>query len=384
MRLSGVEIDDRSTVLRIPEPVAIIPPGTFDSNDHVRHLELPSTLRSIGTNAFRRNRYLVSAEIPEGVTEIGDFAFANCPVLQRVILPSTLEKAGSGIFYGCRSLNTITVRPGGRFSIENGMLYDNCDDSVVSAPAGLRHPVLPENTKDISDYAFNEGLVELTMVRPPQTIGPHSIPVGTLQGFLVGGGEPRTMLTDPTGKILLRCCIRFGDVEVPEGIEWIRGGAFAGCDQIKSMTLPSSLTLVYMDMFRDLKGLMRVSVAPGMAASLNCRMTDGKKQISAGTRSGLFVRNNAGSAMWTPDKDGFGLWDPSRGEPPSGTASRPAEDKKPERPKSAPERRQTFEPVKPEGTTLDSVAGQESAKKAIRERMVLPALHPEIFERYRM
>ena len=385
MRLSGIEIDDKCAVLRIPEPVNVIPPGTFDSNGHIRHLELPDTLRSIGTNAFRRNRYLMSAEIPEGVTEIGSFAFANCPVLQRVILPSTLMKAGSGMFYGCRSLNSIAIRPGGRFSIENGMLYDNTDDTVVSAPAGLRRPVLPENTREITDYAFNEGLVEITMSRPPQTIGPHSIPVGTLQGFLVGDTtEPTSMLTDPSGRILLRCCTRLGDVTVPEGIEWIRGGAFAGCDQISSITLPSSLNLAYGDMFRDLRGLMKVRISPGMAASLGCRMTDGKKTIDAGSVAGLFVRQNGMSSVWTPEKDGFTLWDPSKGEPPTTDVPRKGADgKTPETVKSRNDRHM-FEPVRIEGTTFDSIAGQETAKKAIRERMVLPALHPEIFERYRM
>ena len=43
-----------------------------------------------------------------------------------------------------------------------------------------------------------------------------------------------------------------------------------------------------------------------------------------------------------------------------------------------------FKPVDVSGTTLDMVAGLEKAKKVIRDRIILSAEHPEIFETYHM
>ena len=396
MRLSGIDIDDTSAVLRIPEPVSIIPPGTFDSNRNIRHMELPGTLVSIGMNAFRRCGRLAYAEIPEGVTGIGDFAFANCPNLKHVVLPSTLDSAGVGIFYGCDSLSTITVRPGGRFSVVNGMLYDTLEETVVSSPASVKCPVLPENTVGIADYAFGKGLLEITMARRPQTIGPHSIPVETMNGFYVGSsGEPSPVLTDCAGKVLLRCCARIGTVTIPEGIERIHEGAFTGCRDVTGLILPSTLRSSYDALFRDLKSLKRLHIPEGMSADIHCTLRDTENDPLEAPRNGIFIRFNGRSEMWNPKADGFVLWDPAAGDPPeyiphseigSGDlppVRKPGDGKHPGR-EHVPGMESMFKPVDVKGTTLDSIAGQETAKRIIRERMVLPAQHPELFERYRM
>ena len=156
--------------------------GAFSDCKRLYLITMPRTLRLIGYGTFANCTALRSIDIPEGVTEIQEYIFLRCENLDSVTLPSTLTKIGNNAFSHCISLTSVTL------------------------PAGLR---------EIGQGAFSHsGLISF----------PDPWPRGltTIGESMFSSSKMRTAI-------------------IPEGITNIDSGAFIYCNNLTSVTLPSTI-----------------------------------------------------------------------------------------------------------------------------------------------
>ncbi len=87
------------TELNIPSSLKVIEDGAFAAMANLTKLTLNEGIESIGSTAFRYAESLTSVEIPSTVKSIGDEAFSTCIMLESVKFNEGLESIGAQAFY---------------------------------------------------------------------------------------------------------------------------------------------------------------------------------------------------------------------------------------------------------------------------------------------
>ena len=173
--------------------------GAFREWISLTRVTAPSGLTAIGDYAFFGCSGL--QEIPDisQTVQIGAYAFAHCTSLSRAILPDTLKKLGENAFMECTGLEEL--------KLGNGVRY-------------------------LPDYAFSD------------------CPLGDV----VIPGQVHEI-----GKAFFRSPGLFS-VSVEEGVRNIRNEAMGQCENLRSVSLPESLTVLEPDAFRDCEALCDLAV----------------------------------------------------------------------------------------------------------------------------
>lgn len=177
--------------LIIPDSVTSIGSSACRSMSSVEEVTFPSSLEGIGMFAFANCTSLRKINLPDSVTFIGAEAFAWCKKLQSVSLPSSCSHIGRGAFFHCGQLEEIKLREA------------NADDSATNAYKEVNGAILTADGK--------------TLVAFPQAAGKEAV--------------------------------------VPDGVETIGYGAFAGASRLEKVTLPDTLTNIEYMGFYDCTGL---------------------------------------------------------------------------------------------------------------------------------
>lgn len=183
----------------------------------------------------------------------------------KLVIPKTIDgkpvtKVGDRAFYGCGDLTSVTI-PEGVTHI-GGEAFYNC--------AGLTSVKIPESATSIGNGAFVR-CVSLTEI----AIAPGNPNYSSLDGaaFSKDGttliqypaGNPRTAYT------------------VPDGVTSISGGAFYGCKNLTSATIPGSVARIgcyssggyyYSGAFENCAALKKVVVLDGAAEIGDCMFSN--------------------------------------------------------------------------------------------------------------
>ena len=132
--------------------------------------------------------------IPDGVTTIKDAAFYDCG-LTAIYLPASLTSIGNEAFTYCTRLGWIQVDPGNKhFTVKDGVLFTKSMDTLIRHfnQLGSKNYTVPKGVKNIAAGAFT------------------------------------------------RCSLE--TITLPEGLESIGRLAFEGCEALRSISIPSTVT----------------------------------------------------------------------------------------------------------------------------------------------
>lgn len=149
---------------------------SFSSTDVV-NVVLPSTLDTIDWGTFENCYDLETVVIPEGVSGISNRAFKGCSSLKEVTIPSTVTYISDEAFSLCSAMESVNLVDGLR------KIYDEAFSSCKS----LKTLSIPNTVKSMGDDVFLRSGLET--------------------------------------------------IELPETLEQIGSGFFAGCDALTSVTV---------------------------------------------------------------------------------------------------------------------------------------------------
>ncbi|MGN0618078.1 MAG: leucine-rich repeat protein [Ruminiclostridium sp.] len=242
--------------------------GAFNRCSSLTGITIPDGVNSIGDSAFSGCSGLTSINIPDGVNSIGDSAFSGCSGLTSITIPDGVNSIGNGSFTGCSGLTSITI-PDGVNSIGNDA-FDSCvnlesvtfgenpklttiGDSAFYWCSSLKSITIPKSVNYIGDYAFWHCL-SLTDI----TVAADNPNYTSTDGVLFN--KAKTKLIQYPGS-------KSGDSYViPGGVDSIGIGAFAFCENLKSITIPDSVTSIGDCAFWGCSSLTSINIPDGVTS----------------------------------------------------------------------------------------------------------------------
>lgn len=174
---------------------------------------------------------LRTVEIGNGMTSIPNYMFDSCSKLSSVTISDNVEIIGGATFYAC--------------VFSNIQLPSNLKTIGPSAfqQSKLKNIQIPQSVTNIGDAAFHYCL--------------------ELDGIVVEEGnsiydsrEGCNAIIETSTNILLRGC---NNTVIPDGIVGISKSAFAGCQDLTSLTMPKTLNTIGDWVFEGCRNLARIT-----------------------------------------------------------------------------------------------------------------------------
>ena len=253
------------------------------------NVKLPSTIKKIAPGAFEDCTLLKSIIIPGGV-EIGEYSFNGCVNLQNVILPDDLSILPSRAFQCCKSLRFIDL-PKNLEKIESGV-FEGCES--------LETITIPQKVFLLDKLAFAE-CIRLYEVKW-ENIYSWELELSEI-GF--GAFEGCKMLHEmniPSNVTVIKDNAFKDCQNLHEIVFWgdslteLGSSAFEGCSSLQSITIPHDLTKIEADTFKNCKNLRYISI-PHSVKTISNSAFNGCENIETANMS----------AGWNSKREKLGL-----------------------------------------------------------------------------
>ena len=223
-------------------------------------MDIPAGVTSIGYMAFcEKTGNLVSLRIANNVTSIGYGAFYNCPSLKSLELGNSVTSINQFAFYNCTNLTNFTI-PSSVTSI-GACAFSGC--------TGLTSIIIPSSVTSIGVNAF-DGCRNLTSMNYLGTIdqwchiifaskgsNPASI---TRRLYINGNLVTDVVIPDDVTSInnAFTNCANIKSITIPDSVTSIGSSAFEGCTGLTCITIPNSVTSIGQDAFMYCTGLTSI------------------------------------------------------------------------------------------------------------------------------
>lgn len=278
----------------------------------------------LGYSVFENCSSLKEITIPESIWGILDQAFKGCSSLETINLHKSIIEVGAGAFAGCTNLDGIWLEEGNSsFSNdEKGVLFNKDKTEIVSVPGGLKGTyTVPRTVTKLADEAFSgckqletvvlhnalkdmgrrcfENCVGLKSFTIPSSIsvletetfkgctGLESITIPKdvyliREGVFYGctglseikvaagnyryaeGSNGELLNKDRTELVAVPGAVN-GTYQVPATVKTLCRSAFAGCEKLKTVLIPDSVTAVGSKCFENCTALTTVVMSANMA-----------------------------------------------------------------------------------------------------------------------
>ena len=205
-------------------------------------------IKSFGNYAFGLCDSLRKVIIPNGVESIGDMCFMNDSNLVEITIPETVTKIGRAAFFNCKVLNSLELPH-----------VKQLPDSLFYS-AGIESFNINKNVTKIGSYAFYKTKIkDISIPNSVDTIGYGGF-AGCEQIASVDLGNDRPLVL--RGGTFWNCK-SLRSVKIPNGVKALSGD-FSGCESLVSVSLPNSIKIIWWLTFSDCKSLSSIDIPNGV------------------------------------------------------------------------------------------------------------------------
>ena len=306
---------DKVKKIVIPDSVMSIFVNAFSDCTNLETVNIPDSVELIGEGVFAnchslkkviisdRNKHfvledgvlytkdkseLISAipceikgtfRVPEGVTKIDSDSFCGCGEMTEILIPASVENIGAA-FTGCTSLKKITVdEDNSHYCSNKGVLYTQDRDELLRVPSCYSESAFSvPDTVDEIDYGAFEGCANIEKITLPESVSsikeaafencvklktvvfPKNTP--NFDGNAFRGCTSLDVLYSRDGATLIcvpphKCSDKY---VVSENVNCIGAYAFAECQSLESVIIPSSVLYIDDYAFTGCSKLAKVDI----------------------------------------------------------------------------------------------------------------------------
>lgn len=281
----------------VPAGVTVIPESCFARNSSMTNIEIkgqytsigngafykvplteitiPATCKSIGDNAFQLCEQLTKVTLNEGLETLYDGAFRQCSKLTEIVLPESLKTLEDNVFlqagltsvnipanvesignatFGQTQITAFTVAEGNaNYKAVDGVVYTKDGIILAAYPTmGTTEYTVLDECRGIGGGAFYGAQIQkLTLPETMRAFDNFAFTFSTLAEM----NTPASLLF--MGEQAL-AGTKFTTFAFPEGMTTLYDGVMAQCEQLQSVTLPTTLKYVGFHAFFLNKALTEV------------------------------------------------------------------------------------------------------------------------------
>ena len=318
----------------------------FAGNTNLKKISFPagSSYTTIGKEAFKGCTALSEIKFINNISTIGEGAFMGCKSLVSVNLPTELTTISKNLFNGCTSLKYANLQYVKVDAIGDGA-YSGC--SSLLGPIKIYSDIksigaeafkgcsqvssfdIEDGVERIGDKAFYN-CIKLTSAKVPDTVtslgsyvfyncssitsaylgkGISSIPDFTfykalkLETLTLAENNNITSI----GASAFAYCEELGSIAIPSAVTAIGNNAFNGCRDITSIVIPSGITKLEAQTFMNAVSLVTVTLegditSLGTAVFMNCGELTTLSGLNSASNSGFGKVTEIGSAVFSACK----------------------------------------------------------------------------------
>ena len=291
------DVNNLPEVLVIPAeyeglPVTRIDNSAFAGATSLKQVIIPDCVTAIEYNAFRDCTNLTSLSLPEGLTELGSFhnglaaevfntdeqgnkylGTASNPYFALVSLSnnritSYVTRAEtkivcSGAFSQCNDLTEVTISEGVRLVMDSA--FQNCESLCkVSFPKTVNFSYNPH-----SMFGRSPNISRITIdAEHPTLMAVNNCIIEKTSGRLIIGCASSIIPDDGSVKVIGSGSFQNVPIEelvIPEGVVEICNESIRYCDNLRSVTIPSTVKTIGYSAFSGDDALTSIMVAEGNA-----------------------------------------------------------------------------------------------------------------------
>ena len=251
---------------------------------------IPNSVTAIGESAFL-GYSMTQVTIPCCVTSIGDWAFGDCTSLTRVEIPNSVTTIGEGAFSGCDNLTKVVVGiptpldiSQNTFSNYEATLYvpKGCKEDYQQTDIWMNFIRIQEFVSDAYDdtdlivfadpkvkeiclewWDFNDdgelSMTEAAMVVDLEEAFTDSDITSFDELYYFSG-------LDVIGERAFDGCQQLKYVVIPNSVTEIQSSAFNGCESLTSINIPAHVAELGYGVFGSCNQLESITVAEGNAS----------------------------------------------------------------------------------------------------------------------
>lgn len=233
----------------IPEQV------TYNSQDY--------TVTSLAESAFRNNTAITSAKILSKITVISRQAFEECTSLASIDLGESITLIDQYAFHNCSSLKSISL-PDNLQTIEEGAFWGS----------GLTEIKIPAATNKIGYFAFWD-CEELENIE----VSPDNMTFASFDGVVYDKDLTKSVT----------CPVAKKSVTLPSTLTEISDQSFRNCKNLTTIDFPASLKTIGTQAFLECTGLTSLSIPDGVTTIKGSAFEGCEGLTSASTGNSLTI-----------------------------------------------------------------------------------------------
>ena len=274
--------------ITIPNKVTSIGNNTFMGCTALKNLTIGTGLTEISYQMFDGCSALTNVIVPDNITKIKTFAFRSCTSLTEVTLGSGLTSLDTSPFKGCTSLTKVTSLATTPPTMENS----GCFESSTYASATLKVPGASVSAYKSADWWRMFGTIDalsfdfcvngiyykkvsnliVKVTYKDMNFNTYSGNISIPATIRVNNS---TYMVTSIGEFAFYMCNNLTSVSMPSTITLIDNCAFEKCTSLTSVTIPSSVTQLGVDAFSSCSALKSIDIPNsvseiGQLAFYNC------------------------------------------------------------------------------------------------------------------
>ncbi len=263
---------------------------------------LPTNLSSIGTYAFKNTAFWSSMKsggvyigkwlvgyipgenetefsIANGTIGVGSYVFFKSPSLEIVTIPDSLKVLGKGAFAECPKLLRVITGDYCQLTEINDFVFYKCSvleevdipikTKIIGKSAfyksGIKEITIPKNVEEISDYAFYgcQRLYKLTFADDSslRQIGKYAFSKAFSEDV---GNIALPNGVEAIGERAFYKCENLKNISIGSSLEEIGLGVFEACSSLESIVIPDSVKIIGNRAFSKCEALKLVDFGSGV------------------------------------------------------------------------------------------------------------------------
>ena len=234
--------------------------SAFQNCEDLSDVIIPNSVINIGDYAFYGCKNLNSITIPDSVTNIGDYAFCYCSSLSNLVVGNGIENISEATFAGCDSLTSITLP-----FIGSSRTASRTYDSVFGYIFGYTNDKYTEGTT-YQGY-FNKVAMDIPYY------------------YYIPNNITDVVITDALSipYHAFYNCSNVKSITIPNTVTEIYSYAFSGCSNLTSITIPDSVKSIAYYAFEYCTSLTDVYYTGSEADWANIEMGNGNGCLTNAT-----------------------------------------------------------------------------------------------------